>query len=223
MVADVLEVPVGADDRGARRPSTPGSSKAPSVGPEARRRLVGHVREGEALGGEADPRAFGRRERPAIAADAVVVARRPASGRNGRSPPVGVDGTRPRRARRRSTGAGHLSRRTGRGRASGSQAEHRRPAARSRCCRRRRPGSAAGEPLEEGVDLAATRRAELGVRERVVEVREREVLPDEDPELVAQVVEPAVLVERRCPGSGACSCPRRGPAPGSPGGRARRR
>ena len=53
----------------------------------------------------------------------------------------------------------------------------------------------AAEALELDLDLAPEQRRELGVVDRIVHVREHQVLPDEHSELIARRVEHVVLVD----------------------------
>ena len=187
MVADVLEVPVRADDRGARRPSTR-DRRAAAVGPSG---MFENARHSAA---KRTPRGSCVRQRPSIAADAVVVRhatiraeREIAAERGGRDQhrveigvvrcgrqPLAVERLAPER---------------------GIEAQHRDLLLDLAVAADHGGARPRGECAEDLGDLTLDERSERVVRERVVQVREQQVLPDEDPQLVAQIVELGRLVE----------------------------
>ena len=157
-------------------------------------RGVGNVREREALGREPHTGAARIIERPQVRAHAVVM----------RDAAIGVERerstcrrrTKPRHTRReRSDESAGADRRT----ADCSTARRAIPAsppvAPPRCCRRARPRT--GRPCRRCRSCRAsivTSGANAGSARRIVHVGEHEVLPDENAELVAQIVEGVGLV-----------------------------
>ncbi len=196
MVADVLEVPVGLVlARDARLPQrvVPGEPRGRRRQHFLDRLLAGHVREGEALRGEAHARAAHILQRAPVAADGVVGADA-AVGAERQVAPVGRGGDVQRVDAARADELGQQLAEQLAPRHRGVEPHHRRllldlavPAqdGQARACRQR------GKHV---CRLARDARAEMLVGDRVVEVGEHEVLPHEDAQLVAEVVEGAGLI-----------------------------